>query len=280
MTGPATNGPAGHPGLVAVVTGASRGLGAGMAEAFAAAGISLGLCARTRPPVPDRAVAVSRSVDVTDAGALDRFAAEVVDGLGRIDLWINNAGVVAPIGPLADADPAAVRELVDVNVLGVVHGTSSFARHVRSRPGRGVLVNLSSGAATDPSEGWAPYCSSKAAVEMITAVVALEERPHGLRAYALSPGVVDTEMQVLIRATPKERFPTVGRFLQRYQEDRFNSPAWVAHYILDELVERDPGRHGEGGPGPHGHAAPVRLRVPEHQPSADPPDRCPPAGPR
>ncbi|MGO9029111.1 MAG: SDR family oxidoreductase [Acidimicrobiales bacterium] len=238
------------PSAVAVVTGASRGLGAGLAASFAAAGLRLGLCARSLPRVPEGADALARSVDVTDAGSVDGFAADVAVRFGRIDLWVNNAGVLEPIGPLADADPGALRHHVAVNVDGVVFGTRAFARHVRRRPGGGVLVNLSSGAGRNPYEGWAAYCASKAAVDMLTDVVALEERAHGLRAYALAPGLVDTDMQALIRSTPEESFPSVERFHRAYRDGAFNSAAWVGAYIL--------GLVADGGGGDD-----VRVRVPD-----------------
>lgn len=232
-------------GRVAVITGASRGLGAGLAVHLAGAGMHLGLCARHRPALVARTRPVAHeghvvaaeapvraAVDVTDAGALERFASAVVDVFGRIDLWINNAGLLGPVGPLADADPAEVARTVGVDVTGVANGTAVFARHVRSRPGDGVLVNMSSGAATKPYEGWAAYCASKAAVDQLTRVVALEEARHGLRAYAVSPGLVDTDMQVAIRATDEASFPEVDRFRRAAREHRFNSPTWVAEHIL------------------------------------------------
>ncbi len=244
-----------YGGLVAVVTGASRGLGAGMAEALAAEGMRLGLCARTRPTAPAGAEPVTGSVDVTDAAAVDRFAAEVIGAFGRIDLWINNAGLLAPIGPLADADPAAFRRNLEVNVLGVAHGSATFARHVRTRTGPGVLVNISSGAAVHATEGWAAYCGAKAAVAMVTEVVALEERSSGLAAFALAPGLVDTDMQTLIRSTPVDAFPAVERFHEAHRAGAFNAPAWVTRYLLDELV--GPAVSGSGVAGP------VSRRVPD-----------------
>ncbi len=247
--------------MVAVITGASRGLGAGMAEALAAVGFDLGLCARTRPPVPAGSTTISASVDVGEAEALDRFAAEVVGRFGRIDLWINNAGLLAPIGPLADADPVALRSNIEVNVLGVMHGSATFIRHLRSRDGEGVLVNLSSGAATRPYVGWAAYGGAKAAVEMITEVVAREERASGLRAYALSPGLIDTDMQALIRATADEDFPSAGRFRQVHADGAFNSAAWVTRFILDQLV--DDARGAPGDPARDEHEPVVRVRVPD-----------------
>jgi benzil reductase ((S)-benzoin forming) len=256
----AARGPEARPPLVAVVTGASRGLGAGLARAFAGRGMRLGLCARTRPPTPPGADAYPATVDVTDAAAVEEFARSVVDRFGPIDVWINNAGLLAPIGPLATADPGAVHANLDTNVLGVLHGSATFARHVRSRPGSGLLVNLSSGAATKPYEGWAVYCASKAAVDMVTEVVAREERQAGLVAVALAPGVVDTDMQALIRSTPAELFPSVDRFRRLPDEDGFNDAPWVADFILDLLADPplDPAVAGD--------AISVRRRVPDQRP--------------
>ena len=231
-------------GRVAVITGASRGLGAGLAAHFAAQGVRLGLCARTEPaPLVTRSKTRARvtetprddvrvALDVTDRAALDRFAADVVARFGRIDLWVNNAGLLGPIGPLAELDPGEVARTVEVDVTGVLHGSAAFAAHVRSRPGPGVLVNISSGAATKPYIGWAVYCAAKAAVEQLTRVVALEEAPHGLAAFAVSPGLVDTDMQAAVRAADEASFPEVERFRRAAAEHRFNSPAWVGSHIL------------------------------------------------
>ena len=232
-------------GRVAVVTGASRGLGAGLAVHFAASGLHLGLCARhrpvlaarTRPTAQDGHIEPSEppvvaAVDVTDRAALDAFAAAVVARFGRIDLWVNNAGLLGPVGPLAEADADLIRRTVDVNVTGVLHGAAVFAAHVRSRPGPGALVNISSGAATKPYEGWAVYCATKAAVDQLTRVVALEEARHGLVAYSVSPGLVDTDMQATVRASDESAFPEVARFRRAAEEHHFNSPAWVAEHIL------------------------------------------------
>jgi NAD(P)-dependent dehydrogenase (short-subunit alcohol dehydrogenase family) len=232
-------------GRVAVVTGASRGLGAGLAVHFAAAGMRLGLCARHRPtlavatrPTARQGHVISAelplraAVDVTDPDALAAFTDEVVERFGAIHLWVNNAGVLAPIGPLADADPVSVARNIEVNVTGVLHGSALFARHVRGRRGGGVLVNISSGAGTRPYSGWGPYCAAKAAVDQLTRVIALEEASHGLLAYSVAPGVVDTDMQAAVRAASAEDFPEVERFRQIAAEDSFNSPAWVAEHLL------------------------------------------------
>jgi NAD(P)-dependent dehydrogenase (short-subunit alcohol dehydrogenase family) len=200
------------------------------------------------PDDPENVV-LRMAVDVTEPGQVDDFARLVVQRFGRIDLWVNNAGVLAPIGPLAEADAAEVAANVAVNILGVAHGSQAMARHVRTRVGGGVLVNVSSGAARRPYAGWAPYCASKAAVDMLTGVVALEERHAGLRAYAVAPGVVDTDMQAAIRATDEHRFPEVERFRQLRADHAFSSPGWVADRLLDLAF-------GPGDPGG------LLLRVP------------------
>ncbi|HSZ36126.1 MAG TPA: SDR family oxidoreductase [Acidimicrobiales bacterium] len=232
-------------GRVAVVTGASRGLGAGLAVHFAASGMHLGLCARHRPRLVARTRPTAQgghivssetpllaAVDVTDREALARFADAVVARFGRIDLWVNNAGLLGPIAPLALADGAAVAQTIEVNVIGVANGSAVFAAHVRERSGRGVLVNLSSGAATKAYEGWAAYCASKAAVDQLTRVVALEEARHDLFAYSLSPGIVDTDMQAAIREADPASFPERDRFRRFAELQEFNTPGWVGDHIL------------------------------------------------
>ena len=219
-------------GKVAVVTGASRGIGADLARRFAGRGLRLGLCARGAPVLDEGEQVVARQVDVTDEAAFGAFAAEVAGRFGAIDLWVNNAGVLAPIAPLRDVDAEAFRAHVDVNLTGVFIGTRLFVQHVRSRAGGGVLVNVSSGAAQNPYEGWGPYCAGKAGVEMLTQVVAMEERGSGLRAHAVAPGVVDTDMQTLIRESTAANFPRVERFRQRKREGAFNS----GRYVADELL--------------------------------------------
>jgi NAD(P)-dependent dehydrogenase (short-subunit alcohol dehydrogenase family) len=219
-------------GRTAVITGASRGLGAGLARAFRERGLRLGLCARSAPALADAADVVALRLDVRDPDALAAFAATVAARFGAIDLWINNAGLLEPIDLLRDVSPEAARLHLEVNVLGVLFGTQAFVRHLRRRGGEGVLVNVSSGAARRPYAGWSVYCAGKAAVDRMTECVALEEAAHGLRAYALAPGVIDTDMQARIRATPAERFPELARFVARKREGRFATPAFVAGHIL------------------------------------------------
>ena len=220
-------------GKVAVITGASRGLGAGLARYFHGKGLRLGLCARARAELQPAQDIIVAPLDVTDEEAVDAFSRRVVDRFGGIDLWINNAGVLEPIAPLRDVSSHDFRRAIDVNLMGVFHGTRAFVHHVRQRGTGGVLVNISSGAARNGYAGWSAYCASKAAVDLLTECVQLEERDLGLRAYSIAPGIIDTDMQKTIRGTPADQFPMVEKFRQLKAENAFSSPEWVARHLLE-----------------------------------------------
>jgi benzil reductase ((S)-benzoin forming) len=239
-------------GKVVVITGASRGIGAGLAEAFAARGMRLALCARSPCEVPRGAEGVAMQVDVADAGAVQRFAAMVASRLGAIDLWINNAGVLEPVAPLRDIASEAFLDHLRVNVMGVVHGSQAYIAHVRAVDRQGVLLNISSGAAWQGYAGWAAYCAGKAAVDRISECIQLEEGDR-LRVHAVAPGVIDTDMQELIRSCTPEQFPLVERFRDMKARGAFNSIAFVAEHLLryafdpdarpEQVVVRVPSEH-------------------------------------
>jgi NAD(P)-dependent dehydrogenase (short-subunit alcohol dehydrogenase family) len=228
-------------GVTAVITGASRGIGAHLARDFARRGMRLGLCARSAPVLADDGDrVVARRLDVTDAAAVDRFAREVEERLGRIGVWINNAGVLVPMAPVRRADPAEWSRNLAVNTAGVFHGSRAYVEHLRrlGPAGRGgILVNISSGAGRRPYAGWSAYSSSKAAVDMLTRCIAVEEADIELRAHAVAPGIVDTAMQDLIRAASPDDFPEKPRFVKLAEEGKFSSPGFVAERLIELLFD-------------------------------------------
>lgn len=206
-----------------------------MAERFAEHGLALGLCARTEPDGPVGSSSVTASVDVSDAESMDRFARRVQSELGGIDVWVNNAGVLDPMGPQRDHEPTEVDRALLVNIGGVAHGTRSFTRSVAVNPPdpdspRPLLVNISSGAATTTYSGWSVYGATKAAVDQFTRIVALEE--SDVRCHSVAPGVVDTEMQAAIRSHDAGTFPAIERFRDLHATGSWNSPGWVADHLL------------------------------------------------
>ncbi|MBK5941982.1 SDR family oxidoreductase [Halochromatium roseum] len=219
---------------VALITGASRGLGAGLAERFLEHGLRVAVCARSQPKLegaPDKILSVA--ADVTDAAAMQQLCDTAVARFGHIHLWINNAGLLAPIGPLRDNDPAEFARHIQVNVVGVFNGSRAFIRHLRQRGGDGVLLNISSGAARNAYAGWSAYCAGKAAVDRMSESIALEEADSGLRVHAVAPGIIDTDMQAMIRNCSPEQFPRVQKFLDLKANEGFSSPAFIADRLLD-----------------------------------------------
>lgn len=192
-------------GKVVVITGASRGIGAAAARAFAAVGASVALLARSEAEIAALAAeigpqAMALRCDVADAGDVAQALAAVVARFGRLDVLINNAGVIEPIARLADAGVEAFSDAIDINLKGVFHGMRA-ALPIMKAQGGGTIITVSSGAAVNALEGWGGYCASKAGALMLTRVAHLEEAAHGIRVLGMSPGTVATEMQVKIKAS-------------------------------------------------------------------------------
>jgi NAD(P)-dependent dehydrogenase (short-subunit alcohol dehydrogenase family) len=130
--------------------------------------------------------------------------------LGSVDILVNNAGVIEPISPLAESDPAAWRRSIEVTLVGA-YQTARATLPGMLEAGMGTVINVSSGAAHRPLEGWSAYCSGKAGLAMLTAAIALEYADAGIRAFGLAPGVVDTDMQATIRASGINRISQIRR---------------------------------------------------------------------
>ena len=194
-------------GRVALITGSSRGLGAAVAKEAARAGASIALLGRDSTAldaVRNLVADVGRPVialacDLVDAAATEAAVATAADELGPIDLLINNAGAVTPIGRLPNLDSQAWRRTVDVN-LGAAFTTSLAVLPGMMQRGAGWIVNVSSGAAAGPGMPYgSAYSVSKAALEALTRHMAAELEGSGIRINAIRPGRVDTSMQDLLR---------------------------------------------------------------------------------
>ena len=190
-------------GKVALVTGASRGIGAAAARQFASQGASVVLVARSEGAIREIATeigeaAIAVAADVSSKEDMAAAVAEAANAFGGLDYLCNNAGILEPIGMLEEMDPDDFARVMAVNINGVFNGIHAAMPEMRKRGG-GVIVTISSGAAHGPMEGWGHYCTSKAAVNMLTRAVHRENAGSGIRALGLSPGTVDTEMQVAIK---------------------------------------------------------------------------------
>ena len=185
---------------VVIITGAGRGIGAAAVGAFLAAGARVAALTRQPPDSLPTDRLLPLVCDVADWGAVQAAMATVLARWGRIDVLVNNAGVIDPIASIADADPADWGRAQDVNLKGVFHGMKAVIPTLRAQGG-GTVITVSSGAATRAIDGWSAYCASKAGALMLTHSLHLEEAQYGIRALGLSPGTVATDMQRRIKAS-------------------------------------------------------------------------------
>ena len=180
-----------------VITGVSRGLGQAMVGWFIDQGHTVHGCARGREaieelrksyPAPHRFAVV----DVTDAGAVQRWAEEVIEQDGAPDLLLNNAALINRNAPLVEVPVEEFSTVMDVNIKGVFHVCKAFLPAMIAKR-HGVVVNFSSGWGRSVSAEVGPYCTTKWAVEGLTRALA-EELPEGMAAVPLNPGMIDTPM--------------------------------------------------------------------------------------
>ena len=205
-------------GKVALVTGASRGLGEGAARALAAAGAAVMLVARdgalagnvARDIATKGGRAEALSCDVSDYAAVEKIVAETKARLGGIDILINNAGVIDPIAEVATSDPAAWAQNISINLIGAhpcrarccptcwpkAAGRSSTSRRARLPPARGMERLL---------------CRQAGLAMLAAAVDRARDRRQGIRIFGFSPGTIDTDMQVKIRASGMNMISRIPR---------------------------------------------------------------------
>lgn len=216
-------------GKTVVITGASRGIGEAAAHIFAATGANVVLTARSAgqigaiaDAIGDKALAVT--CDVSRFVEVKAVIGAAVAKFGTVDVLINNAGVIEPIGPMIDSDPDEWGHVIDVNLKGVYHGMRAVMPLMVAQGGGSVLT-ISSGAAHRAIEGWAHYCASKAGAKMMTEALHQEAAGQGIRAIGLSPGTVATQMQREIKSSGINA-------VSKLNWDDHIPPEWVARALV------------------------------------------------
>ena len=194
---------------MAIVTGASRGLGRAMAVAFAAAGAHVALAARSKPDLEETAQQVERhgvralvvTTDVSRYGEVEALVARTVETLGRLDVLVNNSGIARTM-PLAEATPDDWRAIVDVNLTGVFNGCRAAAPHLIARR-RGKVINLASVLGAVGLPGYALYAATKGGVIALTRTLGVEWARHNVQVNAIAPGWFVTDMNEAAFADPR-----------------------------------------------------------------------------
>ncbi|WP_289043044.1 SDR family oxidoreductase [uncultured Aliiroseovarius sp.] len=229
-------------GKTVLITGASRGIGEAAAHIFAQAGANVVLTARGKSQIDAIAAAIGERAlsvpcDVSKWHDVKAAVDAAVAKFGTVDVLINNAGVIEPIGPMIDSDPAEWGHVIDVNLKGVYHGMRAVMPLMAAQGGGSVLT-ISSGAAHNALEGWAHYCASKAGVHMLTKSLHKEGAGRGIRAMGLSPGTVATQMQREIKHSGINAVAQLG------WSDHI-PPEWVARALLWMCTDDADGFLGE-----------------------------------
>jgi NADP-dependent 3-hydroxy acid dehydrogenase YdfG len=236
-------------GKVALVTGASSGIGEATAEGLAAAGAAVAVAARRRDRLDDlvrrladkgcRAVAVE--LDVTDRDACAAAVRQTVAELGALDILVNNAGVML-LGPIENADTDEWLRMINTNVLGLMYMTHAALPQLIERAGAVVQMSSAAGRVTRPMTG--VYNASKFAVGAFSDVLRQEVAERGVRVIVVEPGAVDTPLREQI--TDVKARETLEQRLERLRpldaQDVASAVVWALtqpeHVALNEILLR------------------------------------------
>lgn len=234
-------------GRTALVTGAGRGIGRAIALGLASEGVTVALLARSLDQLTEVADAISATgstalvvpTDVGDPQGLDEAVAAVLAEFGALDILINNAAVVSPLGPTASVDPDLWASALSVNVVAPLRLAQAAVPGMVAR-GWGRIANVSSGIAAHPAAmvGMNAYAASKSALEAHTLNLAAELADTGVTVNVYRPGSVDTAMQAWIRNQPADEIGEAlhSRFVESYERETLLTPEQSAHSLLARLA--------------------------------------------
>jgi len=224
---------------VALITGASRGIGRATAIIFAQAGAKLVVTARSSEALAhlveeitaQGGQAIAHPTDISNPVEVAELYQTACHQFGQVDILVNNAALLQPMDMVWQTDPLAWQTLMAVNVNGPYFCSQVVLPAMLHRK-QGWIVNVSSGAASANVAGLSAYCASKAALERFSTVLAAEVAGHGLIVTTLRPGVVESHMQHTIRNTPMEQLPQVNKWQTLYEDGNLRPPQEPALAIL------------------------------------------------
>jgi len=234
-----------------IVTGASRGLGEAITKKLMKEDHYLICVSRSEntsliQEAKEKKIKLSYiNFDLNDLSKINHLVDDIMLNIKLINpesiCLINNAGVLAPIKPIGSCDSQEIIQNININTISPMVLTNELMKRTENINIDKLIINISSGAGKNPYHGWASYCSSKAAIDMFTKCVGLEqsEENHSLKIISFSPGIIDTNMQQQIRSTKQEDFKLVERFKQFKEESLLQSPDFVAEKVLEVINNKD-----------------------------------------
>lgn len=230
-----------------IITGASRGIGESLTRKLLIPGNTIFAVSRTlNEDLVDLASSLQvplyfHETDLSLPVEAEYFINSVFDKIqfttsDKIAL-INNAGMIEPIAPVKSSNFEKAEKHLNLNMLAPFILSSVYISRTEKIAIPKVILNISSGAAFIPYKGWSIYCSSKAGLDMITKVAGLEQssEPNPVTIFAISPGIIETGMQELIRNTDISLFPERDKFRSLFEEGKLSKPDEVAQAIIQSL---------------------------------------------
>lgn len=224
---------------VALITGASRGIGRATALALARAGAAVVLVARSKDEIGSvadeikhqggRALAIP--TDVSHVSQVDHLLVLTLRAFGGVDILVNNAALIQPLGKVWETSPLAWQKLIAVNVIGPYLCARAVLPHMLEK-GAGRIINISSGAADRDITAASAYCASKAALERFASTLAAEVEDAGVAVTVFRPGIVDTPMQANMRNAPDHVFPLASVWQSWYDQAQLRPPEEPAQAIV------------------------------------------------
>ncbi len=238
-------------GKVVIVTGAGKGIGRALAERFASQGCKVAVNDVNADAVDETVAAINATgtgsamaavADVSNSEQVNAMIDVVMAEHGRVDVLLNNAGIISPMLHFFEADEAWWRKIIDVNLTGHFLVSHPVAR-IMAKQGGGSIINMSSGGATRAHRAFTAYDATKGGIEALTRAMALDLGPYNIRVNALMPGSIDTTgMNVEERALRGENVP-LGRIGE--PSDMTGAAMFLASddatYITGDIIKIDGG---------------------------------------
>lgn len=223
----------------AFITGGSKGIGLSLVKQYVSNGFQVFSFARNHEEKVENVNQIN--VDLTNTADLQN---EISSALAKINLnkleqftLINNAGRLGKISNLENIEVNDIANSIKLNVSVPLQLSSMVINALNKVNCQKTIINISSGAAVNPYQGWSVYCTSKAAIDMLTRNIALEqeEESNPFKCIGIRPGVVATNMQQQIRETNKEDFKLVNRFKELHNNDELYS----THFVAEKIFQLD-----------------------------------------
>ena len=232
-----------------IITGASYGLGYSIAKILAKDNNHLHLVSRTMNKKIEDELSKDAKItyykfDLKETRKIANLMNQIFNNISfKSDsiILINNAATLEPIKFSGNMNPNDIIDHININITSPTIMTSEFIKYLKSYKKSKKIINISSGAGKSPYAGWSLYCSSKASLDLFTQTVALEQDSleNGVKIVSFAPGIVETQMQTLIRAQDEKDLPLVDRFKELHNQNALLSPDYVASFIEKNLIESD-----------------------------------------